>query len=66
MTSLSIVIATFNRSQSLLRALTSSIAQSAPPDQWETTVVNKNSSTATEQRVPEFAAQHPDLPHQLV
>ena len=66
MTSLSIVIATFNRSQSLLRALTSFIGQSAPTDQWEIIVVNNNSSDDTEQRVLEFAEQHPGLPLQMV
>ena len=66
MTSLSIVIATYNRSQSLLRALTSFIGQSAPTDQLEIIVVNNNSSDDTEQRVLEFAEQHPGLPLQMV
>lgn len=56
---LSLVIATYNRSQSLVRTLKSVVRQSAAPEQWECVVVNNNSSDTTAADFAAFAAVHP-------
>ncbi len=61
MKKISIVIATYNRWESLLVTLRSVAAQSLAPELWECVVVNNNSSDQTQVRAEEFAAQHSDL-----
>ncbi len=63
---LSLVIATYNRAESLLVALQSVIEQDAPRNEWECVVVNNNSTDATEERFAEFAAAHPDVKLRMV
>ena len=63
---LSLVIATYNRAESLLVALQSVIEQDAPRSEWECVVVNNNSTDATEERFAEFAAQHPQVNMHMV
>lgn len=55
---LSLIIATYNRSASLRRALESVVRQSADPTQWECIVVNNNSADDTKQMFETFAAEH--------
>ena len=55
---LSIVIATYNRAENLIRTLESLLRQSLPASEWEAVVVNNNSSDDTEERFREFAAAH--------
>ena len=57
---LSLIVATYNRSSSLIRALESVIEQNAPASQWECIVINNNSTDDTQERVAEFVAAHPD------
>ncbi|MFI3281734.1 MAG: glycosyltransferase [Rikenellaceae bacterium] len=61
MKKISIIIATYNRCDSLLVTLRSVAAQNLDPQQWECVVVNNNSTDQTQQRVEEFAASHPEL-----
>lgn len=63
---LTVVIATYNRSESLIRCLHSFCSQSAPREQWEVVAVNNNSKDDTEERFAQFAAEHPDLPVRMV
>lgn len=56
---LSLIIATYNRSVSLIRTLESVIQQSAPTTEWECIVINNNSTDDTPERFAEFAAAHP-------
>lgn len=58
---LSLIIATYNRSEQLLVTLRSVAAQSAEPKMWECIVVDNNSQDDTCQRVEEFAAAHPQI-----
>ena len=44
---LSIIIATYNRAESLIRALNSIAEQDADPSLWEAVVVNNNSTDNT-------------------
>ena len=66
MVRLSLIIATYNRSASLLSALCSVVEQSAPYDVWECVVVNNNSTDDTAERVAEFIAQYPKCNIRLV
>ena len=66
MVRLSLIIASYNRSASLLSALRSVVEQSAPYDVWECVVVNNNSTDDTAERVAEFITQHPKCNIRLV
>lgn len=63
---LTVVVATYNRSESLVRCLESFRTQSAPREQWEVVVVNNNSKDDTEERFAQFVAANPDLPVRMV
>ena len=63
---LSLVIATYNRAESLITALQSVVEQSAPKEEWECVVVNNNSTDATEERFKSFAEAHPDVRLRMV
>ena len=63
---LTVVVATYNRSQSLVRCLESFRTQSSPRTEWEVVVVNNNSKDDTEERFAEFAVANPDLPVRMV
>ena len=63
---LSLIVATYNRSASLIRALESVAQQNAPASEWECIVINNNSSDDTQERFAEFAAAHPDLNMRMV
>lgn len=61
MKKISIVIATYNRWESLLVTLRSVAAQSIAPELWECVVVDNNSSDQTQQQAKAFAAEHNEL-----
>ncbi len=63
---LSLVIATYNRSASLLRTMRSVVVQSAAPHDWECVVVNNNSADSTAADFAAFAAAHPSLNLRMV
>ena len=63
---LSLIVATYNRSASLIRALESVAQQNAPASEWECIVINNNSSDDTPERFAEFVAAHPDLNMRMV
>ena len=63
---LTVVVATYNRSQSLVRCLESFRTQSSPRTEWEVVVVNNNSKDDTEQRFARFAEENPNLPIRMV
>lgn len=63
---LSLIIATYNRSASLIQTLNSVVEQKAPREQWECVVVNNNSSDDTEARFAEFVEAHPDCNLRMV
>ena len=58
---LSLVIATFNRSEQLLVTLGSVAEQSHPSSEWECVVVDNNSTDDTRQSIERFIAKHPTL-----
>lgn len=58
MKKLSIVIATYNRAQSLLRTLSSVVLQTADAGLWECVVVDNNSTDDTQSLFADFAAQY--------
>ena len=60
MVRLSLVIATYNRSQSLVQVLESVVCQNAPLKEWECIVVNNNSTDDTVERFNRFVARHPE------
>lgn len=66
MVALSLIISTYNRSESLLRTLGSVVRQSAPAEEWECIVVDNNSTDSTATRFAEFAALYPALNLRLV
>lgn len=66
MKKLSLIIATYNRCQSLLRLLGSVVSQSAPKEQWECVVVNNNSSDDTAEAFAAFASEHADCNLRMV
>lgn len=66
MKKLSIVVATYNRSQSLLRTLRSVVGQTAPAEQWECVVVNNNSTDDTEAVFADFARENPTFDLRMV
>ncbi len=61
MKKISIIIATYNRWESLLVTLRSVAAQSLPAELWECVVVNNNSTDETQQQAEAFAQAHADL-----
>ncbi len=61
MKKLSIVIATYNRWESLLITLRSVVKQNLAPQLWECIVVNNNSSDETQAQAEQFALQYPQL-----
>ena len=63
---LTVVVATYNRAESLVRCLESFRTQSAPREEWEVVVVNNNSKDDTEERFAEFVTANPDLPVRMV
>ncbi len=63
---LSLIVATYNRSASLIRALESVAEQDAPTSEWECIVVNNNSTDDTQERFTEFVAAHPDVNVRMV
>ena len=63
---LSLIIATYNRSASLIRALESVAQQNAPASEWECVVINNNSIDDTQERFAEFVAAHSDLNIRMV
>lgn len=66
MKKLSLIIATYNRCQSLLRLLGSVVSQSAPKELWECVVVNNNSSDDTAEVFAAFASEHADCNLRMV
>lgn len=66
MLQISLVIATYNRSASLLRTLESVVRQDADPALWECVVVDNNSQDDTAERFADFAARHPASPLRMV
>lgn len=58
---LSLIIATYNRSEQLLTTLRSVAAQSGNKEAWECIVVDNNSKDNTAQTVEEFIKGHPAL-----
>lgn len=63
---LSIIIATYNRSRDLQRALESVVRQTASPTLWECVVVNNNSTDSTAEDFARFAAKHADYQLRMV
>ena len=63
---LSLIVATYNRSASLIRALESVAQQNAPASEWECVVINNNSTDDTQEHFAEFVAAHPDLNIRMV
>ncbi|MCH5330623.1 MAG: glycosyltransferase family 2 protein [Alistipes sp.] len=61
MAKLSLIIATYNRSEQLLAALESLTRQSAPVGSWECIVVDNNSADDTRILAERFMAAHPEL-----
>lgn len=62
----SLIIATYNRSRSLVRALESVVRQTALPELWECVVVNNNSTDSTAEDFAAFAAAHPQFNLRMV
>ena len=63
---LSLIIATYNRSASLVRALSSVVRQTADATLWECIVVNNNSTDDTAARFAEFAEAHKEFALRMV
>ena len=63
---LSLIVATYNRAESLITALQSVVQQTAPKDEWECVVVNNNSTDDTTERFKAFAEAHPDVHLRMV
>lgn len=66
MKKLTIVIATYNRAQSLLRILRSVVGQTAPAASWECVVVNNNSTDDTETVFADFVRENPTFDLRMV
>lgn len=62
----SIVIATFNRGEKLVRTLRSLAAQTLSADRWEAVVVNNNSSDDTPAHFEKFVKANPGLNMRMV
>lgn len=63
---ISVVIATWNRGEKLLRTLQSLANQVITPAAWEAVVVNNNSTDSTAEVFARFAADHPELQLRMV
>jgi len=63
---LSVIIATYNRGESLIRTLNSLAVQTLEPALWEVVVVDNNSADRTKELFGKFAAAHPNLDLKLV
>lgn len=63
---LSIVIATWNRGERLVRTLRSITRQTLPASEWEAVVVNNNSTDDTASQFTAFAAAHPEFDLRMV
>ncbi len=63
---ISLIIATYNRAEALLRALESVVQQTLPPTEWECVVVDNRSTDDTAARFAEFAALHPEKQLRMV
>ncbi len=63
---LSLIVATYNRAESLITALQSVVEQTAPKEEWECVVVNNNSTDDTAARFKTFAEAHPDVQLRMV
>ncbi len=63
---LSIVIATWNRGESLVRTLASLVRQDLASDLWEAVVVDNNSTDNTRELFSQFAAAHPEYSLRMV
>lgn len=61
MIALSLIIATYNRSEQLMVTLDSVARQKAAASSWECIVVDNNSKDDTQARVAGFTAAHPEL-----
>ena len=66
MKKLSLIIATYNRSESLMRLLGSVVSQTAPKELWECVVVNNNSSDSTVEDFARFASENEGFNLRLV
>ncbi len=62
----SLIIATYNRSQWVVETLRSVVEQSADQNRWECIVVNNNSTDDTISRVEEFISSHSNFDIRLV
>ncbi len=66
MKDLTLLIPTYNRSQSLLRTLESIAGQDCPAARWECVVVDNNSSDDTSNSVKGFISNHQDIDVKLL
>lgn len=66
MTRISIIVATYNRAEQLLRTLESLIRQDISAEEWECVVVDNNSKDDTQLRFAEFAETHSDFNLRMV
>lgn len=66
MVRVSVVIATYNRGEKLVRTLRSLAAQDVHVSEWEAVVVNNNSSDGTADHFARFAAENPGLNIRMV
>lgn len=63
---LTLIIPTFNRARSLLRALDSVARQTLDPAVWECLIIDNASTDSTAAEVARFAAEHPELHLRLI
>lgn len=63
---LSIVVATYNRANDLVRTLESLVCQTWPAEEWECVAVDNNSKDNTRELFEEFRAAHPNLNLKIV
>ncbi|MDR2890277.1 MAG: glycosyltransferase [Alistipes sp.] len=66
MISISIIIATYNRGERLLRTLRSVVSQTLPAEEWEVVAVNNNSTDDTAEVFARFATEHPGFNLRMV
>lgn len=63
---ISLIIATYNRAEALIKALESVVRQTLPAEQWECVVVNNNSTDQTSVQFADFASRHSGLNLRMV
>ena len=63
---ISLIIATYNRAEALIKALESVVRQTLPAEHWECVVVNNNSTDQTSAQFADFASRHPGLNLRMV